>query len=144
MISNRAEELAGAGSVDNSTPGGYAPCYYQAPTTGFYAVAFYGPQGANTSVDPGDANGSGIIGAVDGQVQALPTTTTVNAPRGIAHDSDGNAYVANTGANNILKITPDGTISVYATTTANGVSLNATATAGSVVTEIACVPIPRI
>jgi len=32
-------------------PTGYVPCYYVAPTTGLYNVAFYGPNGNNNDAD---------------------------------------------------------------------------------------------
>ncbi|MEL6442001.1 MAG: GEVED domain-containing protein [Cyanobacteria bacterium J06621_8] len=60
FIGNRTQELAGAQSVDgigNLT--GYIPCSYQAPTTGIYYVAIYGPSGKNgTTNASAGANGS--------------------------------------------------------------------------------------
>ncbi|MEL7502978.1 MAG: GEVED domain-containing protein [Cyanobacteria bacterium J06554_6] len=76
FISSRAEELAGPRSIDGTgNTAGYEPCYYQAPTTGIYYIAMYGPQGptggdmsgANNGVEPdintlntGSNQGTGI------------------------------------------------------------------------------------
>ncbi|MEM7554624.1 MAG: DUF11 domain-containing protein [Cyanobacteria bacterium P01_A01_bin.84] len=49
-INNRTEELAGSESVDGTAnTGGYKPCFYQAPTTGIYYIAMYGPSGGNSN-----------------------------------------------------------------------------------------------
>jgi len=48
QIADRAQELLSPRNVANDAGGaGYIPCYYQAPSTGLYAIAFYGPAGAN-------------------------------------------------------------------------------------------------
>ncbi|MEO0806439.1 MAG: GEVED domain-containing protein [Cyanobacteria bacterium J06643_4] len=53
FIANRAQELAGPISIDGSgNTAGYQPCYYQAPTTGVYYVAMYGPSGSNSNQSP--------------------------------------------------------------------------------------------
>ncbi|MBE9064219.1 DUF11 domain-containing protein [cf. Phormidesmis sp. LEGE 11477] len=50
FIANRAEELAGPESIDGTgNTGGYEPCFYQAPETGIYYVAMYGPSGRNST-----------------------------------------------------------------------------------------------
>lgn len=59
-ISSRAQELAGPDTVTNialATPGNvvpnaYMPCYYQAPTSGSYALVFYGPSGDGSNTEP--------------------------------------------------------------------------------------------
>ncbi|MDJ0800987.1 MAG: hypothetical protein QNJ51_29975 [Calothrix sp. MO_167.B12] len=52
FISSRAQELAGPKSIDDTgNTNGYTPCYYQAPATGVYYIAMYGPSGANSTVD---------------------------------------------------------------------------------------------
>ncbi len=45
QILTRAQELAGPAP----TPGGYVPCFYQAPVTGVYDIAFFGPNGPNSA-----------------------------------------------------------------------------------------------
>lgn len=50
-------------------------------------------------------------------VDVLPFATGqgLNNPRGVDVDADGNIYVANTSGNSVLRISPDGTASVFAT-----------------------------
>lgn len=57
-------------------------------------------------------------------------TTSVNSPAGVAVDSSGNVYVANRSGNDILLITPGGTVSVLA---GNGTAgdVNGTTAAGA-------------
>ncbi|KRD42812.1 hypothetical protein ASE38_00465 [Cellulomonas sp. Root930] len=51
-LSTRAQELAGARSVDGTqNTAGYVPCVYTAPTTGLYRVAFYGAAGPGNGAD---------------------------------------------------------------------------------------------
>lgn len=57
-IGTRTQELAGPDTIINpatATPGGavpgYVPCFYQAPTSGVYSVAFYGPRGGDSDSD---------------------------------------------------------------------------------------------
>jgi len=53
FIANRAQELAGPASIDGTgNVGGYQPCYYEAPATGIYYVAMYGPSGNNSGASP--------------------------------------------------------------------------------------------
>jgi uncharacterized repeat protein (TIGR01451 family) len=55
FISSRTQELAGPQSVNGSgNTSGYTPCYYQAPQTGIYYVAMYGPSGENSDANPND------------------------------------------------------------------------------------------
>jgi CshA-type fibril repeat protein len=60
MITSRGQEQAGPQAVTGGgNSAGYVPCHYQAPTTGLYKVAFYGPAGPNSNVDgspTGDLN----------------------------------------------------------------------------------------
>ena len=52
FIANRTQELAGPQSIDGTgNTNGYTPCDYQAPTTGIYYVAIYGPSGKNNNTD---------------------------------------------------------------------------------------------
>ena len=49
FINTRTEELAGPLSINGTgNPNSYEPCYYQAPSTGVYYVAMYGPLGSST------------------------------------------------------------------------------------------------
>ncbi|UBF29979.1 DUF11 domain-containing protein (plasmid) [Kovacikia minuta CCNUW1] len=60
-ITSRTQELAGPDTITNpltATRGnqiasGYVPCFYQAPTSGIYYVAFYGPSGGNSTAGGG-------------------------------------------------------------------------------------------
>jgi len=60
--------------------------------------------------------GSGAAGSADGP----GLLATFTAPRGLAVDADGNVYVADTGANKLRKITPEGVVSTLAGTGAAG------------------------
>ncbi len=57
-IANRAQELAGPNSADNTVtvPNGFQPCAYRAPVTGIYGVVFTGTIAATTGpngvIDP--------------------------------------------------------------------------------------------
>jgi uncharacterized repeat protein (TIGR01451 family) len=48
-ITSRTQELAGPQAISGGgNPTGYVPCYFQATTSGIYAVAFYGAAGGNS------------------------------------------------------------------------------------------------
>lgn len=59
QITSRAQELAGpdtitdtiAASPGNAVPNGFVPCFYSAPETGIYHVAFFGPAGGNSDAE---------------------------------------------------------------------------------------------
>ncbi len=89
FIANRAQELAGPMSVDGTgNVSGYQPCYYQAPSTGIYYVAIYGPGGKSTNENPNDgvehsveaintnADQAAGISAWDVTVRSSPNSTT--------------------------------------------------------------------
>lgn len=53
FISTRAEELAGPESISGTgNVDGYVPCSFQAPITGVYYVAMYGPSGPESTDSP--------------------------------------------------------------------------------------------
>ena len=67
-LTTRTQELAGAQAVSGGgNPTGYQPCYYVAPATGIYNVAFYGPDGGNYDAD-------GTVGADIGLTNANDTS----------------------------------------------------------------------
>ncbi|PZQ90837.1 MAG: hypothetical protein DI534_06535, partial [Leifsonia xyli] len=69
-IFTRTQELAGANSITgNANPTGYTPCYYVAPSTGIYRLAFYGTGGNNVDSDTPSPNGL-----------VVPTTTNFENP----------------------------------------------------------------
>lgn len=71
FIASRAQELAGPTSIDGTiNTAGYQPCYYQAPTTGIYTVAMYGPSGRNGTDNPNNG--------IEHSIEALNTTATQN------------------------------------------------------------------
>ncbi|MCL6435478.1 MAG: DUF11 domain-containing protein [Leptolyngbyaceae cyanobacterium HOT.MB2.61] len=78
-ITSRTQELAGPDTIANpinATPGnqiadGYVPCFYQAPTSGIYAVIFHGPSGGNSSTN----------GSPTGQID-LASVNNFNAQQG--------------------------------------------------------------
>lgn len=55
--------------------------------------------------------GSGLIGSTNGP----GTSARFSAPHGLCVDASGNVYVAERVSNRIRKITPDGTVSTFAT-----------------------------
>jgi uncharacterized repeat protein (TIGR01451 family) len=89
-ITTRAQELLGAQAVSGGgNPTGYVPCSYDAPVSGIYGVAFYGPSGDGADVDGGitgetslasasnfDATQATSIAAWDITVRADATSTT--------------------------------------------------------------------
>jgi len=59
QIVSRSQELAGPDTIPGGgVVGGYTPCYYQAPITGIFDVAFYGPSGGTVDTE----NPSGLGG----------------------------------------------------------------------------------
>jgi hypothetical protein len=48
------------------------------------------------------------------------TSSAVDSPTGVAVDSGGDVYIANGGRNEVLKVTPSGTLSVFAGTGGSG------------------------
>ena len=81
QILTRAQELAGP----NPAAGGYVPCFYQAPVSGVYDVAMFGPNGPNNAtigvltgtIDPvqTDANQGTSVAAWDVTVRSDLTST---------------------------------------------------------------------
>jgi hypothetical protein len=92
---------------------------------GTFATGLNGPSGmaydsgGNLYVANSGTNGSlqnTIVKFTSGGVLSTFATASsgLNAPQGLAFDSAGNLYVANSGNGNILKFTPDGSSSVFA------------------------------
>lgn len=80
--------------------------------TGNHRIRKVTPQGLITTFA-----GNGLIGAPDG----VPATeSSLNAPRGVAVDSNGSVYIADTGNNRIRKVPPDGVITTIAGTGVEG------------------------
>ncbi|CAB4958685.1 MAG: hypothetical protein F2837_11490 [Actinobacteria bacterium] len=61
--------------------------------------------------------GSGTNGA---PTQGEATSSSMNSPRGIAVDSSGNLYITDGGAQQVLKVTSGGTLSIFAGTGTTG------------------------
>jgi len=92
VLATRTQELAGPNSITgNNNAAGYKACYYTAPTTGIYRVAFYGTAGNLASGDgspsplvvPSDPSfpnpaGSSAVNAWDLTVRGATTTSTTN------------------------------------------------------------------
>ncbi|MBD2038900.1 DUF11 domain-containing protein [Leptolyngbya sp. FACHB-321] len=70
-ITSRTQELAGPDTITipltatrgNQISTGYVPCFYQAPTSGIYYVAFYGPSGGNSTAGGGPTGEINMAGA---------------------------------------------------------------------------------
>lgn len=78
-IANRAQELAGPNSADNTAlvSGGFVPCAYQAPVTGIYGVLFSAATtggGPNGVIDP-PALSNNSVSAWDVTVRATAGST---------------------------------------------------------------------
>ena len=86
---------------------------------------------ATVSFTPGEDNGSPITGyryiKDNGFVSSPDFATTGSTAYGIAMDADGNVYTANSGSNNVSKVTPDGTTTTLGTTGAGprGITVDA-------------------
>jgi len=115
--------VAGNGILSRSGDGGFAvnasldsPLAIAVDNNGNIYIAEYGshvrkvtPDGIIQSIaGTGDAGYSGDGGPA--------TQARLNVPRGLAVDSAGNLYIADTGNNVIRKVTPDGTITTVAGT----------------------------
>ncbi|NDJ14514.1 MAG: hypothetical protein EBY17_25515, partial [Acidobacteriia bacterium] len=57
-----------------------------------------------------------VAGVASGQGVSSILGTTGSSPRAITIDSGGNVYTANSGSNNVTKITPGGVSSILGTT----------------------------
>ncbi len=100
-IADRAHELGGPNSADNSVPApggnGYVPCAYLAPSTGIYGVRF--SAATSGGADPDGSIGTPVVGsntvsAWDVTVRANATSTTDINGRLFTY-----AWVAFTGGN---------------------------------------------
>ena len=112
--------LAGAAGIPGSADGAGGAARFSGPTgvavdgSGNVYVADAG----NTSIRKISANGtvttfagvSGVAGSFDG----VGTAARFNAPQGIAVDSAGNIYVADTNNSTIRKVTAGGTVTTIA------------------------------
>jgi uncharacterized repeat protein (TIGR01451 family) len=69
LIADRNQELAGPNTIINpatgavgAVPNAYAPCYYVAPASGIYTLAFFGPAGGSSDGNPTpDGNITGFV-----------------------------------------------------------------------------------
>ncbi len=69
--------------------------------------------------------GNGYAGTA---TEGTATSSLLNGPNGVAVDASGNVYIADSGNNRIEKVTPQGTLSVFAGTGTSGTPTEGTAT----------------
>jgi len=72
--------------------------------------------------------GTGSYGA---PTPGAATSSDLSFPSGIAVDSSGNLYIADSGANKVLKVTSDGTLSIFAGTGTSGLPTPGPATSSN-------------
>nr|WP_290226646.1 DUF11 domain-containing protein [Trichocoleus desertorum] len=90
QILSRNQELVGPDTIPGgSVTNGYIPCFYVAPTSGIYSVAFFGPEGGNsdreviptgaiTPLQTGDSQGTSVA-AWDVTIRnSLTSSTDIN------------------------------------------------------------------
>src|SRR6266853_861236 len=101
---------------------------------GVFAVALLlaacgggGGGGGGGGLVPSLALFAGDMGGI-GNVDGVGAAARFNFPRGVATDSAGNVYVADTGNNTIRKITPAGVVSTLAGLAGNAGSDDGTGT----------------
>ena len=103
FIATRTQELAGPVSVDGTAnTGGYVPCYFQAPVTGIYYVAMYGPSGDNSNTSPNAGVEHSINAINTGVTQATGVSAwdvTVRASQSSAVDRTGRLHTFNMSLN---------------------------------------------
>ena len=89
---------------------------------------FSGPITSNITTDTFSC---AAVPATSVQVTSFASGTSFNAPAGVAVDSSGNVYVANSAGNDILLISPSGTVSVLAGSGTAGFLDNASGTSAA-------------
>ena len=76
-LKTRTQELNGPASIDGTqNAGGYRPCYYTAPSSGIYRVAFYGTAGGNSDAQLAP---DGVINPAGGTFPNPTASTAVYA-----------------------------------------------------------------
>ena len=124
---NVISRVAGIGAWGRPTPGPALSSKMDDPN----AIAVdasgnvYIADGGNNEVEKVTPGGTLSIIAGTG-TSGLPTagpatSSELNGPDGVAVDSSGNVYIADTGNNVVEKVTPGGTLSIIAGTTSNSV-----------------------
>jgi secreted PhoX family phosphatase len=76
-----------------------------------------------------DFAGTGTAGA---PTAGPATSSDLNGPAGLAFDSSGDVLIADNNSNQVLKVTPSGTLSVFAGTGASGAPTPGPATSSAV------------
>jgi len=120
------ETVAGNGSLGDSGDGGLARLAQLSGPSGCaldsYGGLFIADSNRIRKVTP-----AGIITTVAGTGtlgfsgdEGLATAASLNAPRGVAVDDEGDIFIADTGNNRIRQVTPDGVIHTIAGHDSNG------------------------
>jgi sugar lactone lactonase YvrE len=129
--------IAGTGTAGAPTPGPATSSRLDIP----YGVAVdssgnvYVADEANAEIEKVTPGGTLSIiagtGTVGTPTPGPATSSRLDSPYGVAVDASGNVYIADGGDSQVLKVTPGGTLSIFAGTGTDGAASNGPATSSA-------------